>query len=99
MKTSARAGANRIVPSRFQVPPSPAGASQTRCAAPPRASMVFNAPSAKNPRKRLSADQNGKAAPSVPGSGVSLEPVQWTHPEANRLGPDLREKRDLPAVR
>ena len=33
------------------------------------------------------------------GQWVSREPVQWTHPEANRLGPDLREKRDLPAVR
>src|ERR1700693_490670 len=35
-------------------------------AEPPLISIVFNLLSAKNPRERLSGDQKGKIAPSVP---------------------------------
>ena len=37
------------------------------CRFAPFNSTVFNFPPAKKPRERLSGDQNGDAAPSVPG--------------------------------
>src|SRR6476620_11442626 len=58
-----------MVPSGFQLPPASAGAAANTIAGPPDASMVFNLLSAKNPSARLSGDQNGSPAPSVPGSG------------------------------
>src|ERR1039457_6539042 len=61
-------GTNRMVPSRFQLPPASfRPLSATTTAGPPGASMDFSLPPAKNPSVRLSADQNGSAAPSVPG--------------------------------
>src|SRR5262249_2507953 len=57
-----------ITPSRFQVPPRPIGASHNVIGGPPAASIFLSFPSAKNPRKRLSGDQNGWKAPSVPAS-------------------------------
>src|SRR5262252_8543285 len=62
-------GAKRITPSRFQVPPRFAGASQIVWGGPPEASIFLSFPSAKKPMKRLSGDQNGKEGFSVPGSG------------------------------
>src|SRR5262245_49913725 len=41
------------------------------CGAPPPTSIRFNLPSAKYPTDRLSGDQNGVAAPSVPASGCA----------------------------
>src|SRR6267378_6751068 len=61
-------GANRITPPGPHAPPRPKGASQTANAEPPLRSVVFNLPPAKKPSDRLSGDQNGKVAPSVPGS-------------------------------
>ena len=57
-----------ITPSGPQAPPRPICTAQTTCTESPLRSMVFNWPSAKNPRERLSGDQKGKIAPSVPGS-------------------------------
>src|SRR5579872_6042688 len=42
-------GANRIVPSAFQVPPRPSGASHTTVADPPSAGTVLSLPPEKNP--------------------------------------------------
>ena len=61
-------GANTIVPSRFQVPPTPRPASHRVTGGPPVTSIFFSLPWAKKPMNRLSGDQNGNAPPSVPGS-------------------------------
>jgi hypothetical protein len=66
MPPRADPGANRITPSRLQVPPLPDGASASTVAGPPAIWTVFSLPSAKNPIDRLSGDQNGKMPPSVP---------------------------------
>ena len=55
-----------MVPSAFQVPPLPVGASQISDGRPPSDETVLSLPPAKKPKARLSADQNGKVAPSVP---------------------------------
>src|SRR5712692_6124970 len=60
-----------MIPSRFQLPPRPLWASLIVSGGPPEASIFFNLPLAKNPRNRLSGDQNGHAAPSVPASGCA----------------------------
>src|SRR5262249_21081238 len=60
-----------MVPSRFQLPRPPPGTSATVTGEPPDASMVLSLASAKNPSERLSADQKGSIAPSVPGSGLA----------------------------
>src|SRR5580698_2008002 len=62
------AGENRITPPGPQAPPRPRGASLTIWVEPPSRSTVLSLPSAKNPRERLSGDQKGKVALSVPGS-------------------------------
>src|SRR5262245_9751115 len=59
---------NTMTLSRFHVaPPYRPGAGQSVVGAPPDASTRFRLPPAKNPSWRLSGDQNGKPAPSVPG--------------------------------
>ena len=63
-------GAKTIVPSTPQLPPRPADASQTTCTGPPVASTLLRRLSAKKATERLSGDQNGKPAPSVPASGL-----------------------------
>jgi hypothetical protein len=60
-------GVNRMVPSAFQVPPRPFGASASTCGAASPMSMRFSLPAPKNPIDRLSGAQNGNDAPSVPG--------------------------------
>ena len=60
---------NRITSSRLHVPPFGFGAIASACADPPSTSIRFSAPSAKNPTDRLSGDQNGSRAFSVPGNG------------------------------
>src|SRR5712691_13454804 len=83
-ETRARApvasGANTITPSRFHVPPSPAGASQSVCDGPPDTSILLSLPCAKKAMDLLSGDQNGRTAPSVPvkgrASGASSERTQ-----------------------
>ena len=60
--------ANTISPFLLQVPPRPAPASQRVNAGPPARSIFFSLPSAKNAMERLSGDQKGSTAPSVPVS-------------------------------
>ena len=60
---------NRIVPSAFHAPEMVKDVLANACGGPPAMSMRFNLPVAKNPIERLSADQNGKLAPSVPAIG------------------------------
>lgn len=61
--------ANTMTSSAPHAPPRLFGASQSVTAAPPETSIVFNFPSAKNPRERLSGEKNGEDAPSVPANG------------------------------
>src|SRR5580658_37627 len=68
MRGAVGAGENRISPLGPQAPPRPSGTSQTICVEPPSRSTVLSLPSAKNPRERLSGDQKGKVAASVPVS-------------------------------
>src|SRR5229473_1024288 len=73
-------GVNRITPSVFQAPPLPDGASQIVCTGPPATSNFFNFPSAKKASDLPSADQNGYAAPSVPGNFRAPRlPISCTH--------------------
>src|SRR5262245_25029808 len=62
--------ANRITPSRFQVPPppppNPPGAFPSVCTDPPSTSTRLILRAEKNPRDFPSGDQNGNSAPSVP---------------------------------
>ncbi len=59
------------MPSAPQVPPRPIATSQRARGGPPDTSNRFSLPLAKNPNERLSADQNGNVAPSVPSSGFA----------------------------
>ena len=58
-----------MTPWRFHVPPLPNNAFARVWGGPPEASIFFSFPAAKNPRNRLSGDQNRHIAPSVPASG------------------------------
>src|SRR5262245_18867830 len=62
-------GAKRIVSSRFQVAPRAKGAFATIAAERPLISIRLRVPAAKNPIERLSGDQKGNTAPSVPDMG------------------------------
>src|SRR5437016_4609872 len=69
-----------IIPSRFQEPPNTAALLHTICGAPPDNSIFLSFPSAEKQRERLSGDQKGQDAPSVPGSGeASSESSGRTH--------------------
>ena len=57
-----------MVPFGPQDAPRPMGASQMIVAGPPPMSMRFSLASAKKPIERLSGDQKGKIASSVPGN-------------------------------
>src|SRR6266511_6033843 len=50
-----------------QLPPRAFDAGQTNATGPPESGVVFSCSSAKKPIERLSGDQNGANAPSVPG--------------------------------
>ena len=63
--------AKRMTPRAFHVPAPPYGAGQTTVGEPPDTSMVLSWPSAKKPTNRLSGDQKGSDAPSVPESGCA----------------------------
>jgi hypothetical protein len=58
---------NRMTPSAFQVPPRPWATSQIAVGNPPSTSTRLSFPAAKNPIDRLSGDQKGYVASSVPG--------------------------------
>src|SRR5262249_1904768 len=70
-------GEKRIVPSRFQVPPRPLGASHSTCADFAETSTFLSFPLAKNPMNRPSGDQKGWDAPSVPGTPVCARLPTW----------------------
>src|SRR3954467_1845661 len=57
-----------MIPPGLHVPPRYSAAADNVSAGPPPTSIFLSFPSAKNPIDRLSGDQNGPAAPSVPGS-------------------------------
>ena len=57
-----------MVPSRFHVPPAKPDASPRSFGAPPAASTRFKRPPATKPMVRLSGDQKGSEASSVPPS-------------------------------
>ena len=61
-----------MVPFGPQDAPRPMGASQMIVAGPPPMSMRFSLASAKKPMERLSGDQKGKVASSVPGIGCGV---------------------------
>src|SRR5215831_176285 len=63
--------AKTMVPPAFHVPVFPEGASHTTCEATPETSIALSFRAAKKPTERLSGDQNGEEAPSVPGRGRS----------------------------
>src|SRR5688500_20381933 len=74
---------NRMTPSRFHVPPVATEARQSVTGEPPSSPTFFNLPLAKNPTKRLSGDQKGSDAPSVPSTGFASSPARershsWT---------------------
>src|SRR5262249_35235619 len=58
----------RIVPSRLHVPPRAPSTGQSVCGRPPATSTFFNLPAEKNAKRRLSGDQKGDAASSVPAT-------------------------------
>src|SRR5260370_20848172 len=63
MSAALVSGSNRMSPAALQEPPRGDGASAMAIGTRPFKSVVFNLPSAKKPRERLSGDQNGKMAP------------------------------------
>src|SRR4030095_12493241 len=65
-------GAKRITPSLFQAPPRPFNASARTCGALPSRSIRFNFAFAKKATARLSGDQNGLDAPSVPSRASAV---------------------------
>src|SRR5579862_3984007 len=60
-----------MTPSRFQVPPPSAGEAVMVSAGPPVAGTFLSEPASKA-MKRLSGDQKGAQASSVPGSGCAV---------------------------
>ena len=64
--------------SRFQVPGGACVASQSVVMVPLATSIFFSLPSAKNASQRLSADQNGAEALTVPAA--ARQTVQQPHP-------------------
>ncbi len=63
---------NRMTPSAFQLPPKPPLTGVSVSGAPPPTSSRLRASIVKNPIDRLSGDQNGNEAPSVPGRGCAV---------------------------
>jgi len=72
--------AKTTVPSGNQVAPRAAPALAMVAGGPPESSMRFSLPSAKKPTDRLSGDQKGRSAPSVPGNRrASIESTGRVH--------------------
>src|SRR5213075_1493825 len=75
-----------MVPSGLQVPPRMPSVLHSVCGGPPLAAIFSSFCCAKYAMNRLSGDQNGNAAPSVPGSGCAVsESMGRIH---NRTFPD-----------
>src|SRR3954465_11041767 len=66
------AAENTMTPSAFQVPPDRFGPPQMFCPGPPVTLIFLICPPEKNAISRLSGDQNGDNAPSVPISSSGL---------------------------
>ena len=75
-------GAKTITLSRFHVPPRPNSASHTTIAGPPSMRILLSLPSAKKPIERLSGDQNGNVASSVPGRTCASTALKRSHARA-----------------
>src|SRR5262249_12308478 len=58
-------GENRMISSRFQLPPLGSRAVANTSGGPPDNSILFSLPAAQNPMERPLGDQNGNSAPSV----------------------------------
>src|SRR5438132_4104840 len=78
-------GINRMTPSVLHVPPRLA-ALVSVCGDPPARSTRFSLVPSKKPTDRLSDDQNGKLAPSVPVNGCAVA-----------LSSDRSHSRDAPS--
>ena len=73
-------GLKRIVPSAFHVPPCPRGTSARVRSVPPSTSTRCSFSHGEEPNERLSGDQNGNCAPSVPTSDrVATESIDRSH--------------------
>ena len=70
-----------MVPLGPQDAPRPMGASQMIVAGPPPMSMRFSLASAKKPIERLSGDQKGKIASSVPGNRLRRQIIHRAQKE------------------
>src|SRR5262249_58136415 len=64
------AAAKRMIPSPFHAPPRPAASARTLIK-PVSTSIRISLPEAKKPTERLSGDQKGKEALSVPSNGFA----------------------------
>jgi hypothetical protein len=71
-KGKLKLGANKMTPLALHVPPRAWGASHTITGGPPAMSTRFSLPSTKNAIERLSGDQKGNVAFSVPGRACSV---------------------------
>src|SRR5512134_380159 len=60
-----------MIPERLQAPPRPAALSQSFWGTPPEASTLRRLVGVKNPIDRLSGDQKGWLASSVPGNDTA----------------------------
>ncbi len=63
---------NTITTFAFHVPPRPSSALKTTWGGPPEISILSSFPGTKKPIDRLSRDQKGKEAPSVPSIGRAV---------------------------
>ena len=86
---------NRITPRGLHEPSAPYCASPIVCAGPPATATRRSFPPAMNAIERLSGDQIGRSAPSVPGSEPRLERVE--RPQPDRLLPGRRRRRRMRA--
>src|SRR5262245_53277417 len=76
---------NRIVPLPFHAPVRGTDVFANSCGAPPAMSIRLSLPVAVKPIERLSADQNGSLAPSVPAIGCAS--VLFNARNQSRCGP------------
>src|ERR1700739_1831548 len=65
-------GLNTITSSRPDAPPRLFGASHSVIGGPPETAIFLSLPAAKNPMNRLSGDQNGDEAASVPANASAV---------------------------
>src|SRR5262245_56659673 len=86
-----------ITPSRFHVPPRATGVSASDWEEPPAMSIRYSLLPAKNPMARLSGDQNGNAAPSVPESGCAVMALSSRSQSCDRPDCDATKTRYRPS--